>query len=136
VKDKRVNVISGMALVSAMAAVALAFSSGCKSQPVKDNTIVPPPATLEPAATQPVSAQPLAALPIKPAPTALAAAPASTPAIPDVKADTSTYTVQKGDTFSKIAKKYGIGMKELADYNHMSLQKPLKIGVTLKIPQK
>ncbi len=135
-KDKLVNVISRLAAVSAMAAVALAFSSGCKSQPVKENALVPPPPASEPAAVQPVSAQPLAALPVKSAPTAKATAPVSTPAIPDVKADTSTYTVQKGDTFSKIAKKYGIGMKELADYNQMSLQKPLKIGVTLKIPQK
>lgn len=133
-KDRRINVLSGMAAVSAVAALAIALTSGCKSHPAKETANVPPPA-IQSAPAQPVSGvQP-------PAPTlatqpAANVTPAATPAIPEVKPDTSTYTVQKGDTFFSIARKHGIDMQKLADYNHMSLQKPLKIGVTLKIPQK
>ena len=134
-KDKRINLLSGLAAVSAIAAVTLAFSSGCKSHATKENSNVPAPA-IQPATAQPVSIQPAAVQPVKSAPASLAAAPVSTPAIPDAKAEAATYSVQKGDTFSKIAKKYGVGMKELADYNKMSLQAPLQIGVTLKIPPK
>ena len=133
-KSKSVNVLSGMAAVSAIAAVALAFSGGCKSSAAKENANVPPPVT-QPAVAQPVSSQPAISAPG--AQTAANVAPVTTAAaIPDAKADTSTYTVQKGDTFSKISRKYGIDMQKLADYNKMSLQKPLQIGVTLKIPQK
>lgn len=137
-KDKRIKLLSGLASLTALAAVSLSLTSGCKSHPAKDNTAVPPPA-IQSAPAQPLPAQPATVQP--PAPTlapqpAANVAPAATPAIPDAKPDTSTYTVQKGDTFFSIAKKHGIDMQKLADYNHMSLQKPLKIGVTLKIPQK
>lgn len=141
-KNKSINIFSGLMAVTAIGLITLGFSSGCKSHAAKDNpkalapvtqplpaqpaTVQPPPPTLEPAPAA-------ATLKAQPAPIA---APATTPAIPDVKPDTSTYTVQKGDTFSKIARQYGIDMKKLADYNKMSLQQPLKIGVTLKIPQK
>ncbi|MCX6984475.1 MAG: LysM peptidoglycan-binding domain-containing protein [Lentisphaerae bacterium] len=137
-KNKSINVLSGMAVVSAIAAVALGFSSGCKSSAAKENPNVPQP-VIQPAAAQPVSSQPATAQSAISTPavqTAANVAPVTTPAIPDAKADTSTYTVQKGDTFSKISRKYGVDMQKLADYNNMSLQKPLKIGVTLKIPQK
>lgn len=137
-KDKRIKFLSGVAAVSAIAILAIGLTSGCKSHPAKGTTNVTSPA-LQPTPPQAEPVQPAA---LQTAPATLTAqpaasvAPVASPAVPDVKPDTSTYTVQKGDTFSKIARKYGIDMHKLADYNKMSLQKPLKIGVTLKIPQK
>jgi LysM repeat protein len=56
------------------------------------------------------------------------------PEFPEVKAEIIVYKVQKGDSFWKIAKMYGVGMKELAAHNNMDLKKHLKTGKTLEIP--
>jgi membrane-bound lytic murein transglycosylase D len=58
----------------------------------------------------------------------------TTPAIPEMKTEPVKYTVKSGDSFWKIARMYGVSKEELAAYNKMSLQKPLKIGVNLMIP--
>lgn len=44
------------------------------------------------------------------------------------------YTVQKGDSYWKIAKNYGVGVKELAAYNKMDVNKPLLAGTVIEIP--
>jgi len=46
-----------------------------------------------------------------------------------------TYVVQKGDTLETIAKKYGLTVKELMDYNDMKDEK-IFAGDELKIPKK
>ncbi|MFN3978496.1 MAG: LysM peptidoglycan-binding domain-containing protein [Sulfurihydrogenibium azorense] len=46
-----------------------------------------------------------------------------------------TYTVKKGDTLETIAKKYGITVKEIMDYNNMKDEK-IFAGDELKIPLK
>jgi FOG: LysM repeat len=46
-----------------------------------------------------------------------------------------TYVVQKGDTLETIAKKYGLTVKELMDYNDMKDEK-IFAGDELKIPPK
>ncbi len=51
-----------------------------------------------------------------------------------VEAKTIQYTVKKGDSFWKIARKYSVSMKELASYNNMPLTKALKAGTVLEIP--
>lgn len=118
-KNNRMNVLSA-AVVSAIAIGTLGFA-GCKSKPPSNEPTLPPPA-MQPAASQPA---------VAPAP-----AIAPTPAIPEFKAEPVKYTVVKGDSFSKIAKNHGVGMKELAAYNNMSLEKPLQIGKVLNIPAK
>ncbi|MFA6714394.1 MAG: SUMF1/EgtB/PvdO family nonheme iron enzyme [Victivallaceae bacterium] len=45
-----------------------------------------------------------------------------------------TYTVQKNDSFWKIARKHGVTMRELAYYNNVPLNKVLIVGEKLKIP--
>lgn len=45
-----------------------------------------------------------------------------------------TYTVQKGDTLSAIARKYGTDWKRLAEYNGLQNPNLLKVGQVLKIP--
>jgi LysM repeat protein len=53
---------------------------------------------------------------------------------PEIKTEAIMYKVEKGDSFWKIARMYGVGMKELAAHNNMDLKKPLKAGETLEIP--
>lgn len=47
-----------------------------------------------------------------------------------------TYTVKSGDTLSKIASRYGVTVKKIADYNHLSNVNSLRVGQKLKIPKK
>lgn len=125
-KNNRMKVVFGMAAVSVIAAAAISLTGGCKSQPVKEEPLVP----------APVSAQPVAAQPVVASQPAVAAKPVANVAPAPVQAEAMKYTVQKGDSFAKIAKNHGVTMQELAKYNNMSLEKPLRIGVTLKIPPK
>lgn len=50
------------------------------------------------------------------------------------KKSTSQYTVQNGDTLSKIAKTYGVSVALLQQYNQLS-ETTLKVGQKLRIPQ-
>lgn len=116
--------VFGVSIISAVAIGALSLSGGCKSKPpAEDKSLVPPPPAAQPVAA-PIASQPAAPAPIASAPVAPA------------KAEGISYTVVSGDSFYKIAKNHGVGMKELAAYNNMSLEKPLKVGAVLKIPPK
>ena len=53
---------------------------------------------------------------------------------PDIKSAPITYTVQKGDSFWKVARMYGVTQSELATCNNLSLKKPLHAGTVLLIP--
>jgi LysM repeat protein len=111
-------VLSGVAAVHFLAIGALSLTGGCKTQEVlKERPYIPAPTDtpLEQPAT-PVAVEPIA------------------PAIPEIKTEPIKYTVKSGDSFWKIAREYGVSKEELAAYNKMSLQKPLKIGATLIIP--
>ena len=46
------------------------------------------------------------------------------------------YTVKSGDTLYKIATKYGVTVKQIADYNHLTNVNTLHVGQKLKIPKK
>lgn len=45
-----------------------------------------------------------------------------------------TYTVKKGDTLSKIAKKYNTTYQELAEYNNIADPNKISVGQVIKIP--
>ncbi|MDQ5985572.1 MAG: hypothetical protein CSYNP_01285 [Syntrophus sp. SKADARSKE-3] len=45
-----------------------------------------------------------------------------------------TYTVKKGDSLDRIAKKYGVAVADLAELNDVKLKKPLYVNRKLKIP--
>ena len=45
-----------------------------------------------------------------------------------------THTVKKGETISSIARKYGVTVKKLADYNKITNVNNIRIGQKLKIP--
>ena len=44
------------------------------------------------------------------------------------------YTVSKGDTIERIAKRSGLSPEELVDYNHISNPRVLRVGEIIKIP--
>lgn len=54
--------------------------------------------------------------------------------VPEIKDSPITHTVQKGESFWKIARMYGVSKEELAECNNLSIQTPLKIGAVLVIP--
>lgn len=45
-----------------------------------------------------------------------------------------SYTIQKGDTLSHVAKKFGISFRELAEFNGLANPNNVRIGQTIKIP--
>lgn len=80
---------------------------------------------------------------VRPTPTPMAVPPTSTPvpptptAVAAVAAGTSgvVYTVQPGDDWYQIARRFGITMEALAAYNGHSPQDVLRVGQRLRIPQ-
>lgn len=48
----------------------------------------------------------------------------------------STYVVRAGDTLSGIARKQGVGLRDLARWNKMSVNKPLRVGQRLTVQRK
>lgn len=110
-------VLFGVAAVHVLAIGAFSLTGGCKTQEVlKDRPYIPAPADAP--AVQPVTPM----------------VESIAPAIPEIKIESLKYTVKSGDSFWKVAREYGVSKEELAAYNKMSLQKPLKIGATLMIP--
>ncbi len=117
---KRIVGLFGIAAVQVLAIGAFSLIGGCKTQEVlKDRPYIPAPTEAPPVAVQPTT--PPVIEPIA-------------PAIPDIKIEPLKYTVKSNDSFWKIATEYGVSKEELAAYNKMSLQKPLKVGAVLMIP--
>lgn len=50
-----------------------------------------------------------------------------------VSTSSGTYTVKKGDTLKKIAKRYKISVKKLRQINHFSKNKKVKVGEKIKV---
>lgn len=75
-----------------------------------------------------------------PAPTAATPEPVETVEVPTAKpapvAATTTYTVQRGDSLSRIAKKCGVSVKDLMAANGMKDADHLQAGASLVIPAK
>ncbi len=63
-----------------------------------------------------------------------APAPENPPAAPKASPAATTYSVRKGDTLSRIARKHGVSVRELADMNKISVSTPLKVGQKVKVP--
>jgi membrane-bound lytic murein transglycosylase D len=48
-------------------------------------------------------------------------------------AQTQRYVVRRGDTLSSIARKYKVGLRDLARWNNMKISKPLSVGQKLTV---
>jgi LysM repeat protein len=125
------------ALAVGIASLSAMLIQGCKreeDQTQADNNNPPPVDTNTVAATTPdtnpppieASNPPVTPPPVQPPQPAVAPAPA-----PPTETE---YVVVKGDTYSKIAKSYGIGWKALEDANPNIPATKLKVGMKLTIP--
>lgn len=130
------------ALVVPTAAAACLLAAGCQSRPMlRERANIPMPLNHPPAAVE--------ALEVEMAPvTGSVSAPLMTPVVEveavtvgeelpplEMTADAPiVYTVEKGDSLWKIARKYGVDYKELASCNNMSLDAKIHPGDTLNIP--
>ncbi|HEY6167456.1 MAG TPA: LysM domain-containing protein, partial [Verrucomicrobiae bacterium] len=83
-----------------------------------------------PVASAPRNNSPAAALNVSPAPRAAVAAPPDPPPAPRMK----TYTVQKGDTPTVIARKFNVKLDALLAANPKLDPRRMQIGQTLNIP--
>lgn len=132
-RTRRMKALLRVAAVSTIAIGGLCLAGGCESKKT--------PAPQAYSNSQPPSPVSAAA-----APTAATPGPVVSPAAPSVAPSVIVpashksnvkkpqHTVEKGDTLAKIAKKYHINKQDLADYNHMSLNSPLKAGSKINIP--
>jgi murein DD-endopeptidase MepM/ murein hydrolase activator NlpD len=88
----------------------------------------PPPAAQQPYANAPHSGAPIAAAPMRQTPAA-APRPAQTAAAPN-----GVHVVASGETLSKISRRYGKSIGDIAKANNIPPQATLKIGDRLTIP--
>jgi len=99
---------------------------GCTT---KQQPIEPPPAPLLPPRTEQAAAPAPMPRPTFKPPVAVDRAPASIDA-----ASASTYTVQKGDSLSKIAARAGVSVSELSEINKITDKNSIRIGQKLLLP--
>ncbi|MFQ5880273.1 MAG: LysM peptidoglycan-binding domain-containing protein [Dehalococcoidia bacterium] len=90
-----------------------------------------PQATGAPPLTRPEAVPTTTPWPSPPAPTFLEATPT---AAPTPTAGEATYTVQRGDTLSAIAKRLGVDLQELIRVNNISDPNRLLVGQVLVLP--
>ncbi len=122
------SLLMGVVLgVHVVAAGAFMMMSGCQTRREVAVEAEPPPAPVMPpqagVTTPPVVAPPRA--PIRP--------PAPVEAVTD-SAGANVYTVQKGDSLSKIAARAGVSVAELAELNKISDRNAIRIGQRLLLP--
>jgi len=94
----------------------------------------PPAPTAQPAPATPAPAAPAAQPAPAPQPTAPATPAAPAAAQPAKPAATTPYVVQRGDSLSRIAGKFGVGVEEIMAANGMRDADRLEAGSTITIP--
>lgn len=111
-----------------LAAAGFFALQGCQTKRATTEVAEPAPAPVMPPANveKPVMAPPR--------PVARPTVPVAPVAESADKAGASTYTVQKGDSLSKIAAKAGVSTKELAELNNIKNANSIRIGQRLLLP--
>ncbi len=135
-KMKIAAILGAVALIHLLVIGTICLTGGCKHPEVLQNrTNVPAPALNDPGAKPAVEPE---SVKIKTDATIIQAPPVIVPSKrvekAVVKSETLTHKVEKGDSFWKIARMYGVSQSELAAYNNMQIDKPLKAGTVVKIP--
>jgi LysM repeat protein len=100
--------------------------SGCSTR--QPSTVQPPPAPVLPPRQEAAAVAPMPKPTFRP-PVAVAPAASSLDA-----ASASTYTVQKGDSLSKIAARAGVSVAELSELNKVTNKDQIRIGQKLLLP--
>jgi LysM repeat protein len=104
------------------------FIQGCGTTRPKDVVVEPPPAPIMPPSEQ-QAVTPLATRPALQPPVAVEPAPA----IVEPAAGQS-YKIQSGDSLSKIAARFGVSSREIAELNAIKDPNKIRIGQTLLLP--
>ena len=120
--------IAVVATLHIVAVGAFFFIQGCGTQ---SPSVEPPPAPIMPPAERPVSRTLSSSVP----------PPVFQPPVPVEQAlpvaelgDGATYVIQKGDSLSKIAARFGVKSRELAELNGISNPNKIRIGQKLLLP--
>lgn len=134
-KFKVLFILTGVIILHAVILTGICLTGGCKSPAVLGPRayIKAPPAEDEITDETPVPDIKVTApkVTVRTTPVAMSSPPVFELGTPP---QGIIYVVKRGDSFWKIAKKYGVSMRNLAAYNDMSLNKVLRIGEKLKIP--
>ncbi|HEY7295533.1 MAG TPA: LysM peptidoglycan-binding domain-containing protein [Dehalococcoidia bacterium] len=130
--------IAALVLVAAGGAVAaLAVGNPFDAEPVPSGSVSAATSAAVPAGTisqTPALAQASVASP-SPEPAAATSTPAITPSPrPTPTATPSLYTVQPGDSLTRLAARFGVSLAELAAANQLAPNANLQTGQTLRIP--
>jgi len=125
----RATLVVGVVVMCHVVAIAgsLVFIQGCASLPSGSGSVGPPPAPIMPPTQSPQQVASVKRPTIK-TPTPLRPEPAVTPPMTGGE----TYTIQKGDSLSTIAKRYGVNSRELAEINQIKNPNKIKIGQKLE----
>ena len=133
-KFKVFSIMTGVIASHVVILTGICFTGGCNSTPVLEpRPFIPAPESKK----APVIEEKIPEIPevtINQTVTQPVVTPEPPPFKLDSPAENIVYTVQKNDSFWKIARKHGVTMQSLAAYNNMSLNKVLKVGDKLKIP--
>ncbi|MDD5698992.1 MAG: LysM peptidoglycan-binding domain-containing protein [Victivallaceae bacterium] len=130
-KFKIFFIMSGVVVLHGIILTGVCFTGGCRSASVLEpRPFIPAPAAQEESKPAELKGTLPEVTITTPQPPAVAAPPFKLDKVPE----SVVYTVQKNDSFWKIARKYGVSMQNLAAYNNMPLNKVLRVGQKLKIP--
>jgi LysM repeat protein len=111
------------------AGTAFLFIQGCATMPAP----TPGPVSVEPP-PEPMMPPTRVGLPAVQRPTPRPVHPKPAVAPMPASATGDTYVIQKGDSLSKIAARYGVSHRELAEINGIADPNKIKIGQTLTLP--
>ena len=131
--------MTGVIILHAVVLTGVIFTGGCNSTPVLGpRPFIPAPVAHDGTVVEDKTKAPVPDDSIPPITINQTVTTPATPTPPPFKIDNApkniTYTVQKNDSFWKVARKHGVTMQSLAAYNKMSLNKPLMVGQKLMIP--
>ena len=109
-----VGIVTALHIIGITALVSI---QGCGTTRTTDMRPIavspPPPANMPPRASQPPKTACIFTTPT--------ATTAPTPAVDTATLVGASYTISKGDTLSHVAKRYGIGTRDLAEYNGITI---------------
>lgn len=122
--------VAAVVTVHAVALSAVMFIQGCGTPKSTKVAVEPPPApVMPPKPPSPEQPPVLTPKPVIHPPVPVEAAPSMA-----VPAAGKTYTVQNGDSLSKIAKKTGVSARELTEVNGIKDANKIRVGMKLVLP--